>query len=666
MARAGSLCIIFSLLLAITAAAGEERPGSLHRERTFDPLPLRNWEVRFIPEAPGVDSTGSVVESEGAVTSNAIPSAASHFIAVVPCRVVDTRNPDGPYGGPKLIGTRSFDILGGPCADIPTNAAAYSFSIGVTETVGNGAYLTMWPTGETQPTVATVSWNEGQTLTTAAIVPAGTAGSVDVTAANFTHMTLDINGYFVEGVVTSVTAGTGLAGGGTGATTLEIATGGVGAAQIGASAVTTGAIADAAVTGSKIANSQVVRSVKGLTDAVDIVGGGGTTVTAAGNTITVSASSEVPSGTFVLGPPNDTTLIGSGYSEAGPTSLDAWSATSTTGAPAGRTAHSAVWTGSKMIIWGGYDFRDEMNTGGQYDPVANSWTATSTTGAPSPRKNHTAVWTGTTMVVWGGDPNFFHTGGQYDPVGDSWSTTSTDLAPLGRTAHTAVWSGTRMIIWGGRDSALNELNTGGSYYPAGNYWVPTSTTGAPSPRDRHSAVWVGTKMIIWGGIAGTVTNTGGLYHLATDSWSATSTTGAPSARTRHTAVAAGSKMIVWGGGDGDLTNTGGVYDPATNLWTATSTAGAPTARRRHTVVWTGNRMVVWGGEDTEAHYARAGGQYDPAANSWIPTSTTGAPSPRYYHSAVWTGTRMIIWGGFDPTLPQSGGAWMRLSLYRKN
>ena len=32
----------------------------------------------------------------------------------------------------------------------------------------------------------------------------------------------------------------------------------------------------------------------------------------------------------------------------------------------------------------------------------NTWTATSTAGAPAARERHTAVWTGSEMIVWGG------------------------------------------------------------------------------------------------------------------------------------------------------------------------------------------------------------------------------------------------------------------------
>jgi len=66
-----------------------------------------------------------------------------------------------------------------------------------------------------------------------------------------------------------------------------------------------------------------------------------------------------------------------------------------------------------MIIWGGYG-ASHINTGGKYDPVGNSWTATTTTGAPSARSDHTAVWTGTKMIIWGGG-SYLSTGGVYTP-----------------------------------------------------------------------------------------------------------------------------------------------------------------------------------------------------------------------------------------------------------
>jgi hypothetical protein len=57
-----------------------------------------------------------------------------------------------------------------------------------------------------------------------------------------------------------------------------------------------------------------------------------------------------------------------------------------------------------------------LNTGGRYNASTNSWTATSTTNAPSSRSGHTAVWTGSEMIVWGGENDNFgslNNGGRY-------------------------------------------------------------------------------------------------------------------------------------------------------------------------------------------------------------------------------------------------------------
>ena len=71
-----------------------------------------------------------------------------------------------------------------------------------------------------------------------------------------------------------------------------------------------------------------------------------------------------------------------------------WTPTNLTGAPDARAVHAAVWTGSEMIVWGGTNGSDNLNTGGRYNPSTDSWTATSTTNPPEARIYHTAVWTG--------------------------------------------------------------------------------------------------------------------------------------------------------------------------------------------------------------------------------------------------------------------------------
>src|SRR5204862_4820313 len=100
-----------------------------------------------------------------------------------------------------------------------------------------------------------------------------------------------------------------------------------------------------------------------------------------------------------------------------------WSSTSTI-APAARESHTALWTGSQMIVWGGYN-GVYLNDGSRYNPSTDSWAPTTATNAPDARDFHTAVWTGNEMIVWGGvfydgsTYHYFNTGGRYNPSLDS-------------------------------------------------------------------------------------------------------------------------------------------------------------------------------------------------------------------------------------------------------
>lgn len=359
------------------------------------------------------------------------------------------------------------------------------------------------------------------------------------------------------------------------------------------------------------------------------------------------------------------TLLNTGGRYNPSTNTWAVEGTSTSGAPTGRESHTAVWTGSEMIIWGSWDGSNYLNTGGRYNPSTNSWAAggTNTTGAPTGRQGHTAVWTGNEMIVWGGynGITFLNNGGRYNPVSNTWAAgdINTTNAPIARWLHTAVWTGNEVIVWGGW-GVDGYLNTGGRYNPNTNAWAAggSSITNSPSARAEHTAVWTGAEMIIWGGWDGvSLFNTGGRYNPSTDAWGAggTSTTNAPTAREWHTAVWTGAEMIVWGGeySVGNL-NTGGRYNPSSDTWAAggTSTTGTPTAREHHTAIWTGAEMIIWGGSDwdgSDHHYFNTGGRYDPSTNTWTAggTNTTNAPTARSSHTAVWTGADMIVWGGYD-------------------
>jgi hypothetical protein len=309
---------------------------------------------------------------------------------------------------------------------------------------------------------------------------------------------------------------------------------------------------------------------------------------------------------------------------------NSWAPTSTgANVPGARRSATAVWTGTEMIVWGGTDDGSTgLNTGGRYNPATDSWTAASTgANAPVGRLTHTAVWTGTQMIVWGGrtvqnSSPALNSGGRYNPTTDSWTTTSTGAnVPTSRSDHSSAWTGTEMIVWGGLSNTFGSLNTGGRYNPSTDAWTTTSTgANVPAARGYHAAVWTGAAMVLWGGGGASLQNTGGVYSPLTDSWSTTASINAPTARRSCTAVWTGSEMIVWGGVTSTgITATGGRYNPGTNSWTATSTgANDPPARVSHTAVWTGTDMIVWGGGDgSGSSLPAAGGRYCACASGQI-------------------------------------------------
>ncbi|MBZ5525345.1 MAG: hypothetical protein LAP21_24220, partial [Acidobacteriia bacterium] len=143
----------------------------------------------------------TVASTEGGtgITSNASVTVVSglRFVPVAPCRIADTRNATGPFGGPFLSGqtTRGFTIPQSACG-IPAAAQAYSLNVTVVPH-GTLGFLTMFPCGQSLPLVSTLNSIDGRVKAAAAIVPAGTNGAVCAFPTNDTDMVLDINGYFV-------------------------------------------------------------------------------------------------------------------------------------------------------------------------------------------------------------------------------------------------------------------------------------------------------------------------------------------------------------------------------------------------------------------------------------------------------------------------------------
>lgn len=256
---------------------------------------------------------------------------------------------------------------------------------------------------------------------------------------------------------------------------------------------------------------------------------------------------------------------------------------------------------NKFFIWGGrvYTGNDvALADGALYDLNTGAWKKVSTVGAPPALNSSTAVWTGTKVVVWGGTGvtgPATNQGWMYDPDADTWAPLPQTNPPTGRLNHVMVLVGTKIVMWGGFSNG--GINSGAAYDLATGVW--TAIAAAPiSGRSSTFAASIGdNKMIVWGG-GGCVACTGGaIYDLANNTWKLISKVGEPA--TRHKGVAAwtGTEFLVYGGrstGGGALPTMGGFYNPATDTWRVFPVNNGPDAYEPY-FGWSGTSLLVWGG-----------------------------------------------------------------------
>lgn len=186
----------FVILGLILAAAGAARALAQSTD-----IPLTNWTVPAYHRSPS-----------GGLSTMTDISPGVAFVAVAPCRIVDTRGGGvftGAYGPPALVANtpRNFDLNSAPhCTGIPAGVDAYSLNFTVTDTGAFGD-LRAWPQDNPPVQVTSVlNWTgAGTIIANAIIVPAGTGGGITVTAAGTgANVLIDINGYFTDTYNTGV------------------------------------------------------------------------------------------------------------------------------------------------------------------------------------------------------------------------------------------------------------------------------------------------------------------------------------------------------------------------------------------------------------------------------------------------------------------------------
>jgi len=352
-----------------------------------------------------------------------------------------------------------------------------------------------------------------------------------------------------------------------------------------------------------------------------------------------------------------------------------WTAYSTCGLPrgwlpmdaapiTGRSRHAAIWTGSKMIVWGGYGASPTTYKadGAAYDPASNVWT---TIAAPPTefkgRRDPHAVWTGSKMLVFGGrETEVKNDVAIYDPATDTWTVGA--VSPLSKRWGAAyAWSTTtnELLVWGGYTGtgSSSVAGDGAAYNPTTNSW--TLLPAAPIPaRGEPNSAWTGTDLLVFAGSKADLSDLvdGARFNPVTRSW--TKFSDPPSttwiARYNQAAAWTGTAFAVWGGittpSPATILGNGAIYTPLSG-WSAIpepSDAVLPPLSRRQlaSMFHSSGKLYVFSGVASGSSTAISGmAAYDIATSTWTNVSTTNAPSARVHASVVWTGREAIVFGG---------------------
>ncbi|HEY6930263.1 MAG TPA: hypothetical protein VJA66_11355 [Thermoanaerobaculia bacterium] len=170
---------------------------------SFTPTPTRTFTPTRTPTmSPTFTATPTMTftrTNTPTPTPTPTPNVAGFdFFTVEPCRLIDTRNPDGPLGGPALVAgaTRDFTITNG--CGVPGTAQVISINVTITQPTTAGQ-LVLYASGTANPNTATIDYSAGQTRANNAILLPNAGGVITVQCAQGSgtvDFILDVNGYF--------------------------------------------------------------------------------------------------------------------------------------------------------------------------------------------------------------------------------------------------------------------------------------------------------------------------------------------------------------------------------------------------------------------------------------------------------------------------------------
>ncbi|HXO21672.1 MAG TPA: glycoside hydrolase family 44 protein [Thermoanaerobaculia bacterium] len=179
------------------AGGSLDRSAALYR---FDPTHRLGAAGTATPAGGALTLTLPARSATLAVLSLPAAALGAGFYPLMPCRVLDTRNAAGAYGGPALAANATRAIaLAGRCG-IPATAQAVSMNLTITGSQ-QGGDLRAFPGDVAMTPTSAINFRAGQTRANNAVLAVAADGSATLNVhadlgAGAVHLILDVNGYF--------------------------------------------------------------------------------------------------------------------------------------------------------------------------------------------------------------------------------------------------------------------------------------------------------------------------------------------------------------------------------------------------------------------------------------------------------------------------------------
>ena len=146
------------------------------------------------------DARGAQLHADDRAGAAFLYPPGTNLFTLVLCRLLDTRNPAGPYGGPSISSGQSRAVQAAGQCGIPTTAVALSVNVTVVNASAPG-WLTIYPADQAVPATTAINFGTQQTRANNGIVLLSATGTTfrvrpTLASAGSVHVIVDVNGYF--------------------------------------------------------------------------------------------------------------------------------------------------------------------------------------------------------------------------------------------------------------------------------------------------------------------------------------------------------------------------------------------------------------------------------------------------------------------------------------